>query len=277
VPIPGKPDGIVVEPVEDFPHVAVERSIRDRAIESLAYIVCTAAMLDMGMAIAYLVVAIQAIGTPASQRFEGVEVHQHVEKLGLVVEVTTAETAAGLDSYLQSKELGITTSQIASLAPYIGKEYVFVCGWRAEETSDQELARSVRIEFPTKSVFFPLVPSSLYSEPIETSIFVRGWWKPRSESRLSGLDWEQTRGRVSLKSNRERHYLFVSPHDVGGEIQLTRIDLPSDPRSWTRDLWMERAVETRTRFSAFIEGNAILLGFVVISGVGAAIGLFLPR
>src|SRR5262249_13391226 len=161
----------------------------------------TAFFLDSGLAPLALVQAVWPEGKkgkgdgPPPQDVE-VQVYQHVEKLGMVVEVLTAQSPAALDRYLTGKPLGVRAADVAALKPYCEEGYTLVCGWAAGPAAEAQ-ARAVRIEFPSDHVFYPLRPTRVYESDVPTAIFVRGWVRPGAGMALPGLRCRHLRGHVT--------------------------------------------------------------------------------
>ena len=77
-----------------------------------------------------------------------VEVHKHLEKYGMVIEVISAKDGAGVYDYLADNDLEITQGLIPQLDDYVEKDYSFVVTWIAG-TQVYVREPGVIVEFPT--------------------------------------------------------------------------------------------------------------------------------
>jgi hypothetical protein len=64
-----------------------------------------------------------------SEETTDVSVSSHIEENGIVSEVLSAKTTAGLTEYLKSKGLDLGNRTFTALSPYLGKDYSIVASW----------------------------------------------------------------------------------------------------------------------------------------------------
>ena len=208
-------------------------------------------------------------------------VHRRVEKLGMVVEVLTAQSTAALDRYLADKQLDVKAADINALNPYLEGEYTLICGWPADPKTPLT-ARAVRVDFPTPAIYYPLRPTRVYESTVDTAIYVRGWARPQPGMDLPGLRCRYVRGKVSdlhLAETFETDIHAPFPRtelDRLEEVPLTRVDLTPLPRGWTQDLLLEpgvpAAVAAAERINAVGAGGTWLLSVLL----GVVLAAWLP-
>src|SRR5262249_817907 len=121
VPVPAAPTAVKAEPVEIFPRVMTTRSVTEAARKKLNTVPDATLGLGSGLRLVGLLLgakSAQAFDHGGGRLGDGVQVFQHIEKLGLVVEVLSAQSAAALDRYLADKQLDTQAAQLPSLASY---------------------------------------------------------------------------------------------------------------------------------------------------------------
>src|SRR5262249_24957568 len=184
---------------------------------------------------------------------KGLHVHQRVEKLGMVTEVVTTKSVEALDSYLRDKQFNVRAADITALAPYLREEYTLVCSWAARPT-EQMAARAVRIDFPTRHVFYPLRPTSVYEADVDTHLYVQGWVRPAEGVKLPGLRCEYLMGTVQRGG---------SPDTPSESKRVTRVQLDKRASGWSQDLILEEgtpnAVAVAEEINELYQGDGWLI------------------
>lgn len=277
LPIPADPAKIVVEPVEKFPFVFGEQPAIAGGRAALEWCVLATLALDFPPAVIFTL-ALTAVGTQASAQFgplEGVTVHQRVEKLGMVVEVLTATSASALEQYLRRRELPVRASELHGLADYFGKEFSFICGW-VDQTAKVR-ARAMRIDFPSPAIFYPLKPTSVYSEEVDTAIYVRGFAAPAEAEAPSNFRCRCVMGRLGERDIdvKDEFWELLGQQETP-RVELTRVELPRRPSEWTQDLSLLPARPPAIDAARFIERMGYRLAILVQMGVGMVAGVLLP-
>lgn len=242
IPLPGDPKKVDAEPVAGFRHVVHEESVVARAERTLQEGKAMALTLDTALC---PLIAISALGTNASRTFNtvgsalpGVEVHKHIEKMGMVVEVLSSKSAEALDAYLADKKLEVRAAEISALEPYLREEHALICAW-PKEGKESMTARGLKIDFPTAKVFYPLRPSRVYTNTIKTSIYVRGWFHPTPDLNLPGLKCGYVWAKVTDEPITDAFAALRSGSLPYETVAATRVDLSSTPSGWTQDLTMD--------------------------------------
>ncbi len=184
----------------------------------------------------------------------GVEVYEHIEKMGLTTELITTQDVNALNSYLGQRGLNLPSDSKAILDGYIGKEYSFVVSWISDvEKFKNESAINNRygnyyygtnlnllgvyVSFPTDKIFFPLKPTSVYgSAQIPISVYVMGHVTPEL---YSGISSAQTSYLVqnSYSVPYELSQFFNGKTQIQG-LKYTKIKIQASSSSLTEDLWI---------------------------------------
>src|SRR5262249_20056886 len=118
VPIPSPPAQVAVEPVQVFPSIGSTTPYVNEARDHLKSATALTATLDTGFLLCPVFLGKNATATFSQVKGsldEGVTVHQHIEKLGLVAEVLTARDLGAFDRYLRGKEIGASSKDIVAL------------------------------------------------------------------------------------------------------------------------------------------------------------------
>jgi hypothetical protein len=233
VPVRAAGAAVRAEPVDEMPAVLAFRSVRFYAAERLRFAIAATATLDSGGLCCPLMIG--GCGAKSSGAVLTSEVSR-VEKLGMVVTVVTADTRAGIEAYLDAQGVDRAAADLSSLDPYFGRPgFAFACGW-AVGKEQPVTATGLRVVFPSPNLWFPLLPTRAYTNPVRTVVYARGVVKPAPGCDLPGLTCDYVQGWVM---NVGVGRAFEPDHDtamVGRLEQLTRVTLTTDPRKWDRDL-----------------------------------------
>jgi len=197
----------------------------------------------------------------------------------MVVTVVSAESQAELEEYFDAQNVNRTAIDFSSLDWYFGKEqYSFVCGWVAKRGVPAS-ATGLKVTFPSPTLWFPLLPTRIYANEVETVVYVRGFVRPTDDCDLPGLNCEYIYGVVNPRATGQvfkvdpwaLHY-FDSGHEV-----LTRVTLANDPTKWDRDLELEPGTTlARSVALAVVKSNPIWW-FILCGVLGAALGMLIPK
>lgn len=280
LPIMSDPKSVVAEPIDVFPRVVFEDSAFGDARSVLKQTIAVTAVLDTAPFSLLLLPMFSpkgcSLGVDSNTAFlsvneaPDVEVHRHVEEFGMVVEVLTAKSTSGLEKYLRAKEIDLRAVDLTSLKSYLETDCALVCGWSAS-TSEAPQARALRIDFPTPRVFYPLLPTSAYELPLESSIYVRGPFQLVKGSGIAAR-CQLVHASVREQSATEKRKVPHFPPDM----LLTRVVLPRTPKLWTDDLWLEPADSVALKAANSIAKLGYGFTLLMQTTVGAALGLCLP-
>lgn len=237
---------------------------------------------------------------------KNVEVYKHIEKEGMVTEVITAETGAGLYNYFQEKGLKIGEGSIPVLDNYIGKKYSFVVSWMNKFNGSEQ--KGIFISFPTEKMYFPLMPTSVYGgKIIPISIRVIGYVSPEifadireytnvgyytenfagfNDESLKMFYGEFLEDKVSEDTESENSDSKIiswgSSYKFSiKDLEYTKIEINAPSKVFTDDLWIKDKVPLETYFLNFIIEHRtivyILMTLLVSFITGAFAGVFIFR
>jgi hypothetical protein len=276
VPVRGDAAAVRAEPVEKFPVVTFYRRDRDVARERLRSTIQMAQLLNSG--------GFCCIGVPLGCSAGGPDVAKEVarvEKHGMVVTVVRAETREEIENYLDAQGVNRKAVNLSSLESYIGREkFAFVCGWTA--AGRPMTATGFKIEFPSPTAWFPLRPTSVYADPVETVVYVRGRVKPAAGCDLPRLHCEYVHGVVKELGvgqsferreflEERRHYHYEDRPEP-----LTRVTLTTDPKAWDRDLELIPGLTADGQLVDALAGWASSNAPLFVVALGAVLGVMIP-
>ena len=178
----------------------------------------------------------------------GVEVHKHLEKYGMVIEVISATDGAGVYDYLADNDLEITQGLIPQLDDYVEKDYSFVVTWIAG-TQVYVREPGVIVEFPTEEPYYPLILTSVYGNSvIPMGIIVKGHVSPRI--------YDDIKPYTDVKYMRGSPYLpmwdatsevrdFAREIEAGWDGSFTTINISAPSNAFTQDLWIKKETPSK--------------------------------
>jgi len=250
LPVPATPKQVHVDVLSSFPSIG-GTEVYGGALENLGNMRMAAVILQVWPplvgAIFYLGgSALEAIFGGSDRRMaapkaaapakgEAVEVHERVEKQGMVSEVITAREGSALYGYLAGKGLNLKAGAVPTLDHYIGKDYTFVASWfsagvQAGKDPERFQNRAIEIRFPTEEMFFPLFPTSAYGDRVvPASIRVAGHVSPRPFADIA------QRTSIGYYVSRMRGEDGMGP--LGTDL-YTKIDIDAPAKAFTQDLWI---------------------------------------
>lgn len=173
-PVPGTPDQVTLDLVDQFPRFRGSNPRRSaaEAIRELMDTVAYAAVYPAFVSVTRH--ELQTGGLPA------VTVHAEVGKWGLQARVVTAESVDALAEYVLAEDTPVPRDELAAFEPYLSDQYVLVLVRIASQAGllrkfpqygRQEFLSDSRwpcvlVEFPTDRAFYPLRPTSTYGEAV---------------------------------------------------------------------------------------------------------------
>ncbi|QEL15588.1 hypothetical protein PX52LOC_02517 [Limnoglobus roseus] len=278
VPVRANAADVQAEPVDGFPVVSFYRRYRDIARESLREAIQAVQLLDSGGLCCVGV----PIGCSSGAATEAKEVAR-VEKLGMVVTVVRTASRADVEGYLDRQGVNRANVNLSSLEPYVGQDgYAFVCGWVAK--GQAVTATGLKITFPSPTLWFPLRPTGVYADPVETVVYVRREVRPAAGCDLPGLHCEYVRGVVEEmgvgqafdRKDANSMANLYQYHYRSRPEPITRVTLTTDPKQWDRDLELVPGLTGEGQFLKSLTGWFAFNGPFFISALGAALGLAIP-
>lgn len=194
------------------------------------------------------------------------KVHQHVEKAGMVSEVITAREGGALYQYLEQKGLRIKQGALPVLDHYVGKDYTFIASWlggaQAGSPAGREpepvYARGIDVQFPSREIFFPLRPTSIYGgEIVPASIRVAGYVTPRPFADI--VPHTKTEYHLIGSIGPEPPAIVHDFYETGGG-RYTRIRINAASARLTDDLWITPSPPASGGLAAatFVAGHPVV-------------------
>ncbi len=243
LPIPGKPEQVRVDVIDNFPRFLGMDPVR-LTKEKLLHYLCGFQIVSQ----IYTWPLAPYLGTLKIIDDASINVKLGVEEHGLKVETLSSESASSLSLYLKNKGIEIAEPELRVLSDYFNEQYTLVfveIPSRKEllqEFPDYEKIRktspnrcpAISIEFPSEKIFFPLKPTSTCKGDIAISLKILGLVK--NEVPLSSC-WHS------------KHYLKM--HSISEVLPdafafytpkrpryYTHYDFHGNARELTEDMWM---------------------------------------
>jgi hypothetical protein len=276
-PVPSEPNKVVIDVVTQFPRLSGE-DISKKAKSNLFDIkkilpatqIYPIPFIDWWGMGTYKV-SVEGIPAASLGRERAIEtdviVHEHLEKEGITTEIITARTAQALYQYLQNKNLKVEEGSIPVLDYYIGKEFTFVVSWIWETATAtpkaQSKQRGVFVTFPTKEIYYPLLPTSVYgSKVIPVTIRIIGHRSPKIFKDLKNY----TKTEYFIDSyvrelDKELKNFYNGPTK---NLKYTKIEIEAPSKFLIDDLWISPRRPLKTYYSSFIAQHALFSGIFLL-------------
>lgn len=287
-PVPAEPNKVVIDVVTKMPRLSGEE-ITKKAKSNLSDIKKVLPVTQIytipfiiSLSGARYKAPLEGIGAPLGVGEEiaietDVIVYEHLEKEGITTEIITAKTAQALYRYLQNKNLKIEEGSIPVLDHYIGKEFTFVVSWISQRGSLKG-QRGVFVTFPTKKIYYPLLPTSVYgSETIPITIRIMGFVSPKVFQDIK--DYTETDYFIDryfrIDTELKNFYSGVTK-----DIKYTKIEINAPSKMLTSDLWISSRAPLKTFYASFISKHPaiscilLLILSSIITGLLAGIIIF---
>ena len=189
-----------------------------------------------------------------------VDVHKHLEKYGLTVEVISATEGIGIYRYMTNRGLDISEGIVSQLDQYVEKDFSFVVTWISSENLTAR-EPGIIMEFPTQKIFYPMILTSIYGNhviPIE--LMIVGHVSPiiydEIEPYCSVSYWK---GSVSTNYGYSS-YQKISPTlknltkgiKDNWEGKFTRLEINAPSSFFKEDLWFENEVPGNVEYAMTI-------------------------
>ncbi len=245
-PVPGKPEEVKVDVLDSFP-IFFGKDPLTEAYQFLAGIRNLALLTQIYPAFTCLCLMPSLSATNEA----GIIIHGSIEKWGIHAETITAESPEALSDYLKEKKAGLGENDLKPFERYLTADYVLVVVWIdskaqlikqfPEYTSDETLHTGrwpcLYVEFPTKRVFYPLLPTSVYGDKeIKIDVVAIGYFAPDSNSKLAG----NFRPRYYKQPTRPTKMPAQLADDLPDEnISYTRLHFRGPAKDLTDDLWLK--------------------------------------
>lgn len=283
-PVPADPKEVTIDVITELPRFSGEQLDR-KAESNLQQIKKSLLITQIWPAIFYLNDLTLKSSTPTNGIIFGdnesfapatsiqtdVQVYEHIEKEGIVSEIVTAKTSQGLYDYLKNKKLDIEPQSIDAINHYIGQDYSFVISWLSTNAIQDSTVnlnspynprkqKGLFVTFPTKKIFFPLIPTSVYdSVVVPATIRVIGYLSPEIFSDIK--PFTKTSYYYDEFANQTSDQLFSQNP---GHFGYTKIEINAPSKLFTRDLWINQLVNPKAYYYHFVAFYPFWFGFIVL-------------
>ena len=132
--------------------------------------------------------------------------------------------------------------------------------------------RGVYVTFPTKDIFYPLVPTSVYGDNIiPAHIYMIGFVKPKIFKDIS--EFVQVSYFSEFKSrwvDDEGYNSYYEPKDFFGkapigDLKYTKITIDAPSKKLTKDLWIKRTPPAKIILAWCILSHPWPIGFIMLA------------
>jgi hypothetical protein len=299
VPVPAKPERVVIDVLSKFPRFYGE-DVVERAESGVDDIITLTQLTQIYPLLLWFpfygavpMAATRTATTPEGAvggTVEGVTVYEYIEKEGVSVEVVTTESAAALYSHLRSKGVTIQEGALTSLNGYIGEDYTFVVSWISlpeavvvptdysweypyRMISPYMRQPGVFVTFPTDKIYYPLVPTSAYgSTKIPVVLYVLGHVTPDAFNEIRSY----TRTNYFVQDSIESWGLedFFGGVETSN-LKYTKVEISAPSKYFVEDLTFTGAAPAKVSYatalyallsSSWLSGVVILLGMSALAG-----------
>lgn len=283
-PVPANPDEVTIDVITELPRFSGEQLDR-KAESNLQQIKKSLLITQIWPAIFYLNDLTLKSSTPTNGIIFGdnesfspsapiqndVQVFEHIEKEGIISEIITAKTSQGLYDYLKNKKLDIDPQSIDAINNYIGQDYSFVISWLNTNPTQNSAVnlnspfnprkqKGLFVTFPTKKIFFPLIPTSVYgSTVVPATIRIVGYLSPEIFSDIK--PFTKTSYYYDENANQLSDQLFSQSPDHFG---YTKIEINAPSKLFTKDLWISQWPNLIAYYHHFVAFYSFWFGFVVL-------------
>jgi len=291
-PVPSDPNKVAIDVIRNLPYLGgqeISKKAKYEIDEIKDYLRWTQLILPFFIKSKGFAVT---AGEPEHGGFENdVSVFEHLEKEGITTEIITARTASGLYDYLRSKGLKVESGAIPVLDQYIGRDYSFVVSWisfpdqfisaeddRDNKRIDSSRQRGVFVTFPTREIYFPMLPTSVYgSKIVPATIRIYGHVSPKISELLKSytkVEYYIDHDAFLWRSPEERKGLEVFYNGPSENIKYTKIEIKAPSKFLTEDLWMSSNPPRRTEYVSFVATHAIFIGILLLILISFVTGIF---
>ncbi len=273
-PIPSEPNKVAIDVVKSLPGLSGEeiskkaksnlddttKFLQMTQLYTIPFISFYATLGTTGKGMDNALGAPQGFGRDVEQ---DVVVYEYLEKEGITSEIITAKTAVGLYDYLKNKGLKIESGSIPVLDNYIGEEYSFVASWiNSPEKTISTQNRGVFVTFPTKDIYYPMLPTSVYgSKIVPATIRVIGHVSPKVFQDIRS--YTKTDYYIdNYASFADDLKTFYSGQNKN--IKYTKIEINAPSKFLTDDLWISNSSPIKTYYSTFVAKHPAISAIILL-------------
>lgn len=255
-PVPGNPDNSDIDIIKNIPFYLggyndIRADAKEAVSNSMVMMVYSQPHLSLIPLFWYLSSGVMT-GNIAYDK--NLNIHQHIEKMGLTSELISAKTSDAINTYLDDKNITLSEDALNIIDEYVGNDYSFVVSWISDLETFKEEAKiniwyyeeeyyvlGVSITFPTDEIYYPLRLTSLYDEKLIPILIQVGGYVTLKNS---------------FKNTNVNYYLY-------GEKEYTEISIRTESKEFTEDLWIENKEPASIQSSKFILSNLLLFSILV--------------
>jgi len=264
-PVPARPAQVRLDVMPVFPRFTfqpLDMTLRREALQ--AWRLVRSSQVHPYLAILMFDLSpLGLIGGDASS-LPDLQVHEQVQREGLVTQVVTAKDGEALSKYLATKGATPPPELAAAADGYIGKDYSFVVTWVEHASADEDRLLGVQVDFPTEDLFFPLRLTAAYGEQtIPATVYVIGAATPRASVRLA--PYMQTDYARDPRPSSSGLFYGEAPSEP---VLFTRVSIAAPSSAFENDLWLERTAPAKVHLADLALSWGVAgawLGFLMLS------------
>ena len=290
-PVPASPDDTVIDVVNGFPqfggqniNTLYKRNLGTYYVLSSIY----SSIPGLGLLLPFALMGTLSGGfsynaqTKTNEVWDGVEIHEVVDKYGITTELITTKTSEGLYGYLNSKGLDLPIESTKMLDEYVGGDYSFVVSYigNLDEFNDFYFNKEndhyyekrgsplgVFVKFPTEKIYFPLKPTSVYgSTSIPLTLYITGHVTPNLYSEIGLAKTEYFSGSSYGYYGNSYNESNLDPF-YNGEIRNrqghTKITMNVPSKYFKEDLWIENSAPIGVGMKNGFNAGAGIIGIII--------------
>jgi hypothetical protein len=200
-PIPSTPSEVKINILKGFPYLSGQELKRQASSSMSQVFMAMGATQIYSWPLAFITFGIMSpsafmAGSKSlgAEALDGINVYEHVEKMGLTSELVSANSSDSFYAYLKNNNLEFPADFKSIMDDYLSEDYSFVISWVSNLTelrNAQGISKGsypprqvsngigVFVSFPTDKIFYPLKPTSVYDEQVVPAvIYVLGYVQP---------------------------------------------------------------------------------------------------
>jgi hypothetical protein len=197
-----------------------------------------------------------------------VKLYSSITKNGITSEVLSAKSPDALVVYLKKKGVSVGGESLSVFDRYTNTdiEYSFVVSWVIPDTAT-DIGKALFISFPTKRIFYPLIPMSLsVGRQVFLDINVIGEHVtpvlPKNLEREMQTSYE-VKGSISDYAEKTMNNKK--------DLKITKIFLNSPAEKLTEDLWIDEGAPRPIQIASILNSYVVLLAIVAYALLSLAL------
>jgi len=286
-PVPSAPQNVSIEMLPEVPNFHGERLSKmvEDSLGTDLLMVCSSQIYPLVFALPFLA------GTGVTYSLlpktgygdNEVEVYEHIEKLGMTIEVVGTESNTLLDAYLQGRGLSLPAIAAPAIETYIGEGFSFILSWISDteqfvgnntphqgDDGRPYYSLGVWISFPAEKVFYPLRLTSVYGEDappmlLQVMGFVSQGWGAHSHNFHAQMECYVTRS-IGVNENLAGFFNTQPPERgtlVLNNLRFTEIMLTTSANGLSDDLWLDASSPAGASLAVFVIDHSWVLALLI--------------